>query len=174
MSDSLESNKRRRVELNGDDAKDGASAVTAPDTDAEVKFAYSVDDTVLAYHGPLMYQAKVLDRKEKDGTALYKIHFVNWNKRYDEWATANRLFDNNRENKADAAKLLADAKKAEEAARVEKLPDQPKRKKAKKSDGKKGTETVESLRRELNRVKRERDAMKKELKRIKDGVSRLV
>ena len=78
-SESSESNKRRKIESKSDDAAtevESASAsasasasttaengVVAPSDDAstaEVEFAYKVGETVLAYHGPLMYQAKVL------------------------------------------------------------------------------------------------------------------
>ena len=48
---------------------------------AGTAFAFKKDDAVLAYHGPLIYEAKVLDRAQKDALdgalrlRLYLLHY---------------------------------------------------------------------------------------------------
>ena len=44
---------------------------------------FVVDEKVLAYHGPLLYHAKVLEVKSAgdegfDGDVAYKLHYLGW------------------------------------------------------------------------------------------------
>lgn len=50
------------------------------------------NEKILAFHGPLIYEAKILKVSEtKDaktagsGTPRYFIHYHGWNKNWDEW-----------------------------------------------------------------------------------------
>ncbi len=63
-------------------------------------FLFKPDDNVLAYHGPLIYEASVRESVAKDapdakGTSskikLYLIHYQGWNPHWDEWVPESRL-----------------------------------------------------------------------------------
>ncbi|ORZ09892.1 MRG-domain-containing protein [Absidia repens] len=65
----------------------------------------SHDQRILCYHGPLIYEAKILDRKtETDDCdkkkALYLVHYQGWNKKWDEWVDDTRILAWNEENLA--------------------------------------------------------------------------
>ena len=48
-------------------------------------------DTVLAYHGPMIYEAKVLKVESiASGAKRYYVHYQGWNKKWDEWVDDNR------------------------------------------------------------------------------------
>ncbi|TFK51497.1 MRG-domain-containing protein [Heliocybe sulcata] len=60
---------------------------------------YSVNERVLCYHGPLIYEAKILqyenwDEKTSRTGALgphYFVHYKGWKQTWDEWVPASRL-----------------------------------------------------------------------------------
>ncbi|ORX55102.1 MRG-domain-containing protein [Hesseltinella vesiculosa] len=58
-------------------------------------FKYNVNDHVMCFQGPLIYNAKILQRtKVKEDevlTVLYLVHYQGWSKRYDEWVDDSRL-----------------------------------------------------------------------------------
>jgi len=60
-------------------------------------FLFKKDEGVLAYHGPLIYQATVTDRCMKDALEgslklkLYLLHYVGWNSNWDEWVAESRV-----------------------------------------------------------------------------------
>lgn len=66
---------------------------------------YVESEKVLAYHGALLYEAKVLkvDHKEDPVThvrkPLFFLHYQGWNDRWDEWVESNRILKYNDENK---------------------------------------------------------------------------
>ncbi|KAL5714070.1 hypothetical protein ACHQM5_016079 [Ranunculus cassubicifolius] len=55
-------------------------------------------EKVLAYHGPCLYEAKVqkveLSKKEQQ----YFVHYLGWNKNWDEWVGSKRLLKSTEEN----------------------------------------------------------------------------
>lgn len=54
---------------------------------------------VLAFHGPLLYEAKVLESRDSKGdTQEYFIHYKGWKSSWDEWVVDDRLLDLNDEN----------------------------------------------------------------------------
>ena len=66
---------------------------------------YIEGERVLAYHGALLYEAKVLkvDQKEDPVTHARKpvffLHYQGWNDRWDEWVETNRILKYSDDNK---------------------------------------------------------------------------
>lgn len=58
---------------------------------------YEAGEKLLCFHGPLLYEAKCLDVKIKDGGVMYFVHYQGWNKNWDEWVTDKRIFKYNEE-----------------------------------------------------------------------------
>ncbi|XP_026423502.1 uncharacterized protein LOC113319469 isoform X1 [Papaver somniferum] len=59
-------------------------------------------ERILAYHDPLIYEAKVVTVEIKnpyDNTKEYLIHYKGWNKKWDEWVGVERLLKFTEENK---------------------------------------------------------------------------
>ena len=84
---------------------------------------YQPEEKVLCFHGPLMYQAKILMAEDWKGTENqhgavgphYFVHYQGWKKTWDEWVPDARLLKYTDENLA-RQKALVDAHKAEAAA----------------------------------------------------------
>lgn len=84
---------------------------------------YHQDEKVLCFHGPLIYQAKILLAEDWKGTENqngavgphYFVHYQGWKKTWDEWVPDSRLLKYTDENVA-RQKALVDAHKAEAAA----------------------------------------------------------
>ncbi|KAM7536056.1 hypothetical protein Aperf_G00000100424 [Anoplocephala perfoliata] len=60
---------------------------------------FAKDEKVLCFHGPLMYNAKILDVKYENDEYLYFIHYVGWSKTWDEWVKDTRIFKDDEEGK---------------------------------------------------------------------------
>ncbi|KAI8824454.1 MRG-domain-containing protein [Fimicolochytrium jonesii] len=78
------------------------------------RLVYAKDDIILCYHGPLLYEARVLnaaywessDPKNPDSSGPhYKVHFVGWNKSWDDWVPASRTLEWNKTNLAKQKEL---------------------------------------------------------------------
>lgn len=58
---------------------------------------YEVNERVLCYHGPLIYEAKVLKTEpfpqDKHGPAgpRYFVHYKGWKQTWDEWVLPSRM-----------------------------------------------------------------------------------
>lgn len=80
-------------------------------------FSFVVDDVVLAYHGSLLYEARVLDVEADEGqpAKAYLVHFQGWRKSWDEKVTAERVYEHNHVNLKVAHKLLNGAKMRQQA-----------------------------------------------------------
>ncbi|KAF8193795.1 MRG-domain-containing protein [Pholiota molesta] len=60
---------------------------------------FNAQERVLCYHGPLIYEAKVLKTKSSDDTSAanggpgprYLVHYKGWKQTWDEWVPASRL-----------------------------------------------------------------------------------
>ncbi|TDL20426.1 MRG-domain-containing protein [Rickenella mellea] len=71
-------------------------------------YKFSVGERVLCYHGPLIYEAKVLKletwTEENTRTGIlgphYFVHYKGWKQTWDEWAPENRILKYNEENLA--------------------------------------------------------------------------
>ena len=59
-------------------------------------FGFDTEEKVLSYHGPLLYEASVIDRTVRqapDGVTkikLYLLHYSGWNSHWDEWVPQSR------------------------------------------------------------------------------------
>ncbi|KAJ3369782.1 Esa1p-associated factor [Kappamyces sp. JEL0680] len=78
---------------------------------------YEDKEKVLCYHGPLMYEAKVLkaeywrDRADLPDGAYYFVHYQGWKTTWDEWVPESRMMKFTEENKQMAADMAASVKK---------------------------------------------------------------
>lgn len=65
-------------------------------------------DSLLCYHGPMLYEAKCLKRrKTSDGKAQYFIHYKGWNSKWEEWVDDDRVLAVNAVNMNKMASLKA-------------------------------------------------------------------
>ncbi|KAH8358505.1 hypothetical protein KR093_000488 [Drosophila rubida] len=55
-------------------------------------------ERVLCFHGPLIYEAKVLKTKPETTPVEYYIHYAGWSKNWDEWVPESRVLKYNDEN----------------------------------------------------------------------------
>ncbi|XP_028764054.1 protein MRG1 [Neltuma alba] len=59
---------------------------------------YSEGEKVLAYHGPRIYEAKVQKAEIRKNEWRYFVHYLGWNKNWDEWVGEDRLMKHTEEN----------------------------------------------------------------------------
>ncbi|XP_022751244.1 protein MRG1 isoform X2 [Durio zibethinus] len=59
---------------------------------------FSEGERVLAYHGPRIYEAKVQKAELRIKEWKYFVHYLGWNKNWDEWVGADRLMKHTEEN----------------------------------------------------------------------------
>lgn len=67
---------------------------------------YKVDEKVLCYHGPLLYEAKCTKFKKEGSSYTYLIHYQGWNKNWDEWVSDSRMLKQTPENIEKQKKLF--------------------------------------------------------------------
>ncbi|CAH0492996.1 unnamed protein product [Peronospora farinosa] len=96
----------------------------------------NVGDPVLAYHGLLIYDAKVLkidngrgvkgqlDDEEEEGetsfSTQYYVHYQGWAKKWDEWVRHDRVLEDTPANRALQLKAKEDVAEAKKATRSRK------------------------------------------------------
>ena len=68
---------------------------------------FNSDEKVLCYHGPLLYEAKILKNKKEGGSYTYFVHYQGWNRNWDEWVAESRIMKQVAENFDKQKKLLA-------------------------------------------------------------------
>ncbi|XP_061340003.1 protein MRG1 isoform X2 [Gastrolobium bilobum] len=79
-----------------DSASSGdASAGDVPPSNSSL---YSDGEKVLAYHGPRIYEAKVQKAEIRKREWKYFVHYLGWNKNWDEWVGEERLMKHTEEN----------------------------------------------------------------------------
>ena len=141
-----------------------------------VEFAYDEGENVLAYHGPLLHEAKVVEREKKlspDGKIwikLYLLHYASASSFWDEWVPESRVLKITDENK----QLQKERVKEFQRAHKRKLKDANSsgasgaggNKKAKGTSDSSGTAPEESLHNELKEALKLPHGMK--LKLIED------
>lgn len=106
-----------------------------------VKAKFGADEKVLCFHGPLLYEAKVLKdaRIEKSGPNAnqphYFVHYQGWRKSWDEWVPETRVLKLNEENlkKQKQLKSAASGPKEKKRKLETKEGDTPKSDKKRKS-----------------------------------------
>ncbi|KAH8243361.1 hypothetical protein KR032_006838 [Drosophila birchii] len=74
-------------------------------SDANTLFADG--ERVLCFHGPLIYEAKVLKTKPDATPVEYYIHYAGWSKNWDEWVPETRVLKYNEDNVKRRQELLA-------------------------------------------------------------------
>ncbi|OQU84822.1 hypothetical protein SORBI_3004G129300 [Sorghum bicolor] len=60
--------------------------------------SFKENERVLAYHGPLLYEAKVQRIENHEDEWRYFVHYLGWNKNWDEWVANDRLLALTEEN----------------------------------------------------------------------------
>ncbi|CAK8562453.1 unnamed protein product [Lathyrus sativus] len=72
-----------------------ASPADVPPSDSST---YSEGEKVLAYHGPRIYEAKVQKAEIRKNEWRYFVHYLGWNKNWDEWVGESRLMKHTEAN----------------------------------------------------------------------------
>ncbi|KAI8878313.1 MRG-domain-containing protein [Backusella circina FSU 941] len=88
------------------------TTTTTANENKENTLLYDEDENVLCYHGPLIYEAKVLERKwMEEGPDFvgphYFVHYKGWKKTWDEWVPESRVLHLNNENIKIQERLLS-------------------------------------------------------------------
>ncbi|ORY01480.1 MRG-domain-containing protein [Basidiobolus meristosporus CBS 931.73] len=90
--------------------------------------AFIKDEKILCYHGPLLYEAKVLQCEWWEGNEQveegghYYVHYKGWKQTWDEWVPESRVLKYNEENLATQAALKAAVKTKKKSSSKEKAP----------------------------------------------------
>ncbi|XP_022740720.1 protein MRG1-like isoform X3 [Durio zibethinus] len=72
-----------------------ASSGDTPPSNSDL---FSEGERVLAYHGPRLYEAKVQRAELRNKEWKYFVHYLGWNKNWDEWVGDDRLMKHTEEN----------------------------------------------------------------------------
>ena len=89
-------------------------------------FLFQAGERVLCFHGPLMYEAKVLkcefwkDRKDVADGAFYFVHYKGWKNTWDEWIPESRALKLNEDNLKKQAELIESTKSSKKGKAVDK------------------------------------------------------
>ncbi|XP_051863865.1 nuA4 complex subunit EAF3 homolog [Drosophila albomicans] len=67
-------------------------------TPSDSATVFADGERVLCFHGPLIYEAKVLKTKPETTPVEYYIHYAGWSKNWDEWVPESRVLKYNDEN----------------------------------------------------------------------------
>lgn len=80
---------------------------------------FDIGETVLAFHGTLLYEARVLQVMREPGCPAYSytVHFQGWKKSWDETVSRDFVFEHTDENLLLAHRLLDGARKRQQALR---------------------------------------------------------
>ncbi|KAI7847124.1 chromo domain-like protein, partial [Circinella umbellata] len=62
----------------------------------ERKYQFETEEKALCFHGPLIYEAKILDRQWMDSNPdfqgpYYFVHYKGWKRTWDEWVPETRV-----------------------------------------------------------------------------------
>ncbi|EPS69378.1 hypothetical protein M569_05388 [Genlisea aurea] len=92
---------------NGESGSDGGNS-SGNEPISRSKCAFSEGEKVLAYHGPRIYEAKatlilhcflgVQKAEVRKNEWRYYVHYLGWNKNWDEWVGTDRLLKHNEKN----------------------------------------------------------------------------
>ncbi|XP_009396272.2 protein MRG1 isoform X1 [Musa acuminata AAA Group] len=96
---------KEETSTEGDGGGGDAATAAAPDaSDPSADGAFAEGEKVLAYHGPLIYEAKVQKAELRKDEWRYFVHYLGWSKKYvlvqlwDEWVGTDRLLKLTDEN----------------------------------------------------------------------------
>ncbi|KAL3525655.1 hypothetical protein ACH5RR_014027 [Cinchona calisaya] len=85
------------VSSKDDSASDGENS-SGDVPESKKSGLFSEGEKVLAYHGPKIYEAKVQRTEVRKNEWRYFVHYLGWNKNWDEWVDARRLMKYTEEN----------------------------------------------------------------------------
>ncbi|XP_068153910.1 nuA4 complex subunit EAF3 homolog [Drosophila tropicalis] len=80
----------------------------------EATTLFADSERVLCFHGPLIYEAKVLKTKPDATPIEYYIHYAGWSKNWDEWVPESRVLkynDDNVKRQKELARVLGERSK---------------------------------------------------------------
>eukprot|EP00041_Stephanoeca_diplocostata_P039003 m.1578729 g.1578729 ORF g.1578729 m.1578729 type:complete len:374 (+) comp25313_c0_seq7:287-1408(+) len=102
------------------------AAGAAKGTDGAVgETEFVVNEEVLCFHGPLLYNAKCISVRnvEENGrpAVKYRVHYKGWNKNWDEWVPPARMKKLTQENLAFCQQLIDNKKAKDREAKERKL-----------------------------------------------------
>ncbi|KAG0749224.1 hypothetical protein G6F57_000226 [Rhizopus arrhizus] len=87
-------------------------------------FSFDQDEKVLCYHGPFIYEAKIIKREKKEEddqeVNLYFVHYKGWKQTWDEWVTEDRVMkytESNRQKQRQLQEMNARSKTSRNATR---------------------------------------------------------
>jgi len=73
--------------------------------------SYFIGDTVLSFHGPMLYEAKVLKHEIRSFDLdhhWYEVHYAGWASRWDEWLDEALLLPDNKSNRSKQKRMFQD------------------------------------------------------------------
>ncbi|KAK6924006.1 MRG domain [Dillenia turbinata] len=77
---------------------DSATTNDGDDLPASNSATYSDGEKVLAYHGPRIYEARVEKTEFSKTKWRYFVHYLGWNKSWNEWVGTDRLMKHTEDN----------------------------------------------------------------------------
>ncbi|XP_051846994.1 mortality factor 4-like protein 1 [Antechinus flavipes] len=57
------------------------------------KPCFQEGERVLCFHGPLLYEARCVRVAAEERAPIYLIHYMGWNKKWDEWVSESRILE---------------------------------------------------------------------------------
>ncbi|KAI9279653.1 MRG-domain-containing protein [Sporodiniella umbellata] len=88
------------------------------------EFDFDQDEKVLCYHGPFIYEAKIIKRAKKEDNdqeiEMYFVHYKGWKQTWDEWVTEDRVMkytENNRQKQKQLQEINARSKTSRSTTR---------------------------------------------------------
>lgn len=131
------------------------------DVPKRVIFDFEVGAVVLAYHGSLLYEAKILSvqRGPTGEAAAYLVRFQGWKKSWDATVARDSVFEHNEENLRVAHLLLKGAKMRQQAIRPIEDPSQDKADGTSKDGGEDDNEGAAAKRSDTQHVSTTADAL---------------
>jgi len=111
--------KRQKLNSTTSNAESSSSTIKNNDLDSDKvvldhPLTFSEDEKVLCFHGPLIYEAKILKGElwenkqiEKDNGPHYYVHYKGWKQTWDEWVPESRVLKYNDVNLKRQSELKA-------------------------------------------------------------------
>ncbi|CAG2115579.1 unnamed protein product [Medioppia subpectinata] len=97
-----------------------AVTTSTTSTASDRAFKYAVEERILCFHGPLIYEAKCLKRLAIDTRNRYYVHYNGWNKSWDEWVDETMIMAINEDNLRRQQELKSSVAAASQASKKRK------------------------------------------------------
>ncbi|XP_074583024.1 protein MRG1-like [Curcuma longa] len=89
---------KEETSTDGDGGDNAAAAGRNDASDPSGGGVFAEGEKVLAYHGPLIYEAKIQKAEIRKDEWRYFVHYLGWSKNWDEWVPADRMLKHTEEN----------------------------------------------------------------------------